>query len=72
MFKSLLCQDLSFSLINSDEFAEAIFHYCTQPHVFDSFSRILIDRDLSMAEYVFYYRLNDFKKFLEQEYFING
>lgn len=53
----------------SDELAEALFWYVHQPDIYDDFLEMTsINGYMSLAEYVEYFKLHDFKLYCIDEY----
>lgn len=55
-------------LVGSPDFAEAVFLYCSQDDVFDDFCDRFGLSDISLCEYVAYYRFNDFLEWYQSVY----
>ena len=54
--------------IHCFDYGEAIFRYVGQPDIFEDFCHKSIDNVLSLAEYVERYKLDEFKKWLSENF----
>lgn len=55
-------------LVSNPDFAEAVFFFCSQDDVYADFCDRFGTSDLSLCEYVAYYRFDDFVEWYSANY----